>query len=433
MTQRIQAAAACAISLSATLAIGANPPAGTAAAPQVTPPISLVVLDKHCANIVQSYKLSDNVAELLKKQIGKGVKGAIDFIRDKLDRGGAKGSKTKDSKAEEAEKDEIDDVPPEMRLEAKRMNWMPMQTEVMYGERAHAQETNILERESKLGKKHYPVADAMLAQILAKVEEEHEYQFQLFILKNSTRNAIARPGGFLYLDQGLIDNAKSHAKARFALAHEVGHVLQRHETRELQGMIVDSYNSKDEMQKAITNVKNDPGAVLANVKVGKEIYARHHSDQELQADSCSARLLSRVHTKPKELAKDLDAFIKDLPPMDGAAGASNAAAPVNAAAPGTAAAPVNPAAPAITAPVNPAAPATTASPAAPATAAPAPPAKTSKKGSKAAKEAEVATELAAAAHEIVASPAARHPNTAERVANLDAIYKELTTPAAAAP
>lgn len=408
MRVRKRALGAFATSLFVTLAVHAATPTAPGTTPAAAaPPISLVVLDKHCAQIVQPYKLADNVAELLKGTISRGVKSAMDFLRKKMERGDSQDSK---------EKDKIDDIPPETRLEAKRMNWMPMQTEVMYGERAHAQETNILERDSKLGRKHYPVADAMLAEILGKVGEEHEYKFQLFILKNSTRNAIARPGGFLYLDQGLIDNPKFHAKARFALAHEIGHVLQRHETRELQGMIVDSYSSKDEMQKAIVNAKNDPGAVLTNVKIGKEIYARHHADQELQADSCSARLLSRIHTKPAALAKDLDAFIKDLPPVDGAAGAGTgvagassppAATPVSSVAPGTMAVPAS--APATTAPT------------------------TGKKGKKAEKEAEVATQLAAAAHEIVASPAARHPNTAERIANLNEIYKELTTPAAAAP
>ncbi len=61
-------------------------------------------------------------------------------------------------------------------------------------------------------------------------------------------------------------------KARFALAHEVAHVLQRHETKELQGMIVDSFTAKDEMQKAILNAKKDPDGLLRNVKVGKDIY-----------------------------------------------------------------------------------------------------------------------------------------------------------------
>ncbi len=57
--------------------------------------------------------------------------------------------------------------------------------EVMYGERSHKEETNILERDHKLGKKYYPIADKTLEGILAKVGRKHEYAFKLFVLKDS--------------------------------------------------------------------------------------------------------------------------------------------------------------------------------------------------------------------------------------------------------
>lgn len=59
-----------------------------------------------------------------------------------------------------------------------------MTAEVMYGERSHKEETNILARDHKLGKKYYPIADKMLGEILSKVDQKHEYGFKLFILKN---------------------------------------------------------------------------------------------------------------------------------------------------------------------------------------------------------------------------------------------------------
>ncbi|NJO13093.1 MAG: M48 family metalloprotease [Gammaproteobacteria bacterium] len=299
--------------------------------------------------------------QLAAKVVARSVRGGLDFMRRQFQGG--------------TEKPDAEPLSDEARLDAKRMNWLPMRTEVLYGERAHAAETNLLERDSKLGGKHYPAADALLAKLLAQVTGQHDYSFQLFILKNASRNAVARPGGFLYLDQGLIDDPIQLPKAHFALAHEIAHVLQRHETRELQGMIVDSFSTRDEMQKAIANVRTDPAAVLANVKVGKDIYARHHADQELQADSCAARLLARVYNEPRELAHALDAFLKDLPAPE--------AQSAPAAAPNSSAPPMD------------------------------------------SKTATQAAELAALTHEIVASPAARHPTTQERTDNLKAIYAEI--------
>ena len=144
-------------------------------------------------------------------------------------------------------------------------------------------------------------------------------------------------------------------------------------------MIVDSFTAKDEMQKAIVHAKDDPASLLQNVKVGKDIYVRHANDQELQADSCAARLLSEAFTQPGELALTINAFIKQLPPVDGMA-VKTAAAP----------------SPVATAPVN-------------------------LSANKDEADAQKALQASAVAYSIVASPAERHPNSKERTENLQAM------------
>lgn len=356
--------------------------------PQSPPPrISLVVLDKHCAQVVQPYELNQNAATVVKSSVKRGLGAALDFVDKKLS-GGTASSPDKNQLTEDA------------RNEAKQLNWLPMSTEVMYGERAHEQMLpDVLARDSKLGLKLYAIADALLAEVTQPVEGQHEYKFQLFVLKNATHNAAARPGGFIYIDRGLIDDPKLALKARFALAHEVGHILQRHETKELQGLIVDSFTAKDEMQKAIVNAKSDPGALLENVKAGKDVYVRHQIDQELQADSCAARLLSDAYPERGELSRTITAFVKALPPYD-AATQPAAAKSTPAAVPASNAA------------------------SAPATKAASTPADASAQTA-----ALVAGGIGALAN-IVKTPDSRHPNTLERTQNLEEIVKELTAPAA---
>ena len=343
------------------------------AAPAQPPPkISLVVADKHCATIVQPFEIKDNTAMLIGSSVKRGAGAAMKFIERKL--GG-----DKNKAADQADKNALTE---DTRNEAKQLNWLPMSVEVKYGERAHEQMLpDLLDRESKQGKRLYPQADELLKEVLAPVDGKHEYTFQLYILKASTRNAMARPGGFLYVDQGLLADPKMKLKARFALAHEVAHVLQRHETKELQGMIVDSFTAKDEMQKAILNAKNDPDGLLRHVKVGKDIYVRHQIDQELQADSCSARLLSEAFPERHELANTITAFLKDLPPYDPQQQATAVPTSTHAAA----------------------TPAGTSS-------------------------SEKSAQIVAAAgtlSQIVKSPESRHPNTLERTQNLNEIFQEL--------
>jgi hypothetical protein len=254
-----------------------------------------VVFDKHCAHIVQPYRLADNVASVGAFALTEGIKNLPSYFS-------GRSAPVKDA-----------DLSASTKVAAKQMNWLPMSAEVLYGERAHSQETDVLDRESKLGRRYYPVADKMLKDILSKINERHEYEFNLYILKSSKRNALARPGGFIYVDQGLIDDAAQHPKAYFALAHEIAHVLQRHETKELQSMVVDSIQTKQELRKVMSGVGRDPTLILSRVHVQKNLFTQHHIDQELQADSCATRMLSRAFPDSRALAESLQAFLRDLP------------------------------------------------------------------------------------------------------------------------
>lgn len=316
--------------------------------------IALRVLDKDCPDLVQPFKLSDNLGSLgvfAAKRAANIAKGQLGtFIGVNLGGSGRAEPKISDS----------------TRLAAKQLNWLPMEAEVLYGEREHEKETDVLPRDSKLGKKYYPIADQMLQDLVSGIVEPTDYQFRVFILKRSERNAIARPGGFLYLDQGLLEAEQYRGKAYFALAHEIAHVLQRHETRELQGMVVDSFTAEDELVEVLPKIKKAPALLLDHVKIGKDIFTQHKIDQELQADSCAARLLGRLY-EPPELAATLNAFIADLPPYE-----------------------------------------------------PAPPPARPKTDEE---------KLAAVTHDIVSMPLDRHPNSKERKDNLDNMYREITQPA----
>jgi predicted Zn-dependent protease len=318
-------------------------------------PKASVVLDRNCPDIVQPYTLADNTATLA-------LFGAKEAMSDAgarlLANAGSILAGNRPILAPTTSK-----LSASTKLAAKQLNWLPMTAEVAYGERLHQDETAILERDSKLGQKYYPIADRLLDEVLASVGRPHDYQFKLFILKNSSRNAAARPGGFLYLDQGLVDDPAQLSKAYFAVGHEVAHVLQRHETKELQSNVVDAISSKDDLMKVVTGSLANPNLILSYVKVEKNRFSRHHVDQELQADSCAVRLLSRALPEPQALAASINAFVQDLPRPEQVT---------------------------------------------------APKASPSDEG-----------KLAQSVHDIVDTPVKRHPNNEERLQNLRSIYGEI--------
>lgn len=57
------------------------------------------------------------------------------------------------------------------------------------------------------------------------------YRFHVYVLRDTMVNAFAVPGGFLFLNAGLIDAARTPEELAGVLAHEIQHVTLRHSTR----------------------------------------------------------------------------------------------------------------------------------------------------------------------------------------------------------
>ena len=74
---------------------------------------------------------------------------------------------------------------------------------------------------------------------LVSVSQSHTYNFFFYPLLNKTLNAFAIPGGYIGVHSGLIVAAQTESELAGVIAHEIGHVSQRHIAR----MIDDQRNS----------------------------------------------------------------------------------------------------------------------------------------------------------------------------------------------
>ena len=64
-----------------------------------------------------------------------------------------------------------------------------------------------------------------------EVRGEADFNFFFFALRDPTLNAFALPGGFIAVHSGLLLAAQSESELASVLAHEIGHVAQRHVAR----------------------------------------------------------------------------------------------------------------------------------------------------------------------------------------------------------
>lgn len=83
----------------------------------------------------------------------------------------------------------------------------------------------IIKRVEDIGKKIVEVCD----------REDIDYHF--YILDEEEVNAVSLPGGFVYVNKGLIDKLSNNDELAGVIAHEVGHIVARHSIKRLQALM----------------------------------------------------------------------------------------------------------------------------------------------------------------------------------------------------
>ena len=81
-----------------------------------------------------------------------------------------------------------------------------------------------------------------LGQSLAR-HSDVKLPFTIKVLDSEEVNACALPGGFLYVNAGLILTAETEAELAAAMAHEIAHVAARHATRQATRATIVDYSS----------------------------------------------------------------------------------------------------------------------------------------------------------------------------------------------
>ncbi len=77
---------------------------------------------------------------------------------------------------------------------------------------------------------------ANLGRRLAYRAQNGDHQFHFFVVKASSINAFALPGGYIGVHTGLLEVTANESELAGVLAHEIAHVTQNHISRQIQAM-----------------------------------------------------------------------------------------------------------------------------------------------------------------------------------------------------
>ncbi len=138
--------------------------------------------------------------------------------------------------------------------------------------------------------------NAYLANIVTKLKKnspQPDVPYQVTILNSPAVNAFAVPGGYIYLTRGLLALANNEAEIASVLAHELGHLTERHSAKRY------SVALKANIITRILEVVEDDPALRRNLRLGSaSLLARHSRDQEIEADRIAILITQRTGYDP---------------------------------------------------------------------------------------------------------------------------------------
>lgn len=131
--------------------------------------------------------------------------------------------------------------------------------------------------------------------VSSSAAEDSPYQFDFHLLADDkTVNAFALPGGQIFITMGLFKRLKTEDQIAAVLAHEIGHVINRHGAEHL---------AKQELTQGLIQATDiatgDPG--MLQRFIGSMVNMKYGREDELESDRYGVKYLIDAEYKPEAM------------------------------------------------------------------------------------------------------------------------------------
>ena len=141
---------------------------------------------------------------------------------------------------------------------------------------------------------------------VAKVSHRPNLEYQFHIIDSPEINAFALPGGYVYVNRGLLTFMNSESELAAVLAHEIGHITARHAVQQqARGALASTVATVGGFVTAVVTRSGYVGSQISEVasiwaQTGLSGFGREH---ELEADSLGAEYLVKAGYDPAAMIK----------------------------------------------------------------------------------------------------------------------------------
>lgn len=136
----------------------------------------------------------------------------------------------------------------------------------------------------------------LLGSTIARNVDDRSLDWQFYVVDSKEVNAFAVPGGFVYVNRGLIERASKMSQLAGVLAHEIGHVTMRHSVKQMQA--AQKANVGLSLACILTNVCQSQAAGAAVQLGGGMVFAKFSRDDEREADRSAIDFVIRAGIDP---------------------------------------------------------------------------------------------------------------------------------------
>ncbi|MEP6763233.1 MAG: M48 family metallopeptidase [Gemmatimonadaceae bacterium] len=136
-----------------------------------------------------------------------------------------------------------------------------------------------------------------LGDSLAKVADDRSLTWHFYVVDQADINAFAVPGGYVYVNRGLIERAENMSELAGVMGHEIGHVVKRHSVKQMQKAQQTSAGIAGVCIFAPSFCNSETGSAV--VQVGSAgLSAKFSRDDEAQADQQGVIFTTRAKIDP---------------------------------------------------------------------------------------------------------------------------------------
>ncbi len=148
-----------------------------------------------------------------------------------------------------------------------------------------------------------------LGSALARASDDRGREWRFRVVDAEQVNAFALPGGFVYVNRGLIERAGDASELAGVLGHEIAHVVLRHSAERIEK--AQKTNIGVSVVCALTSLCSSDAARVAINVGGAALFARFSRRDELEADSAAVGITTRGGFDPNGIATMFAKLLRD--------------------------------------------------------------------------------------------------------------------------